>query len=210
MGTTGSSHTGVINKELPKLIDRVRQFTDIPLAVGFGIATREHFETVWKAGADAVVVGSRIVSVIQKSNKSNMVENVLKYCLELSLKGQGAARIPQRTISVIKKIQENSEACTKEKIAHDVSLLPMRFGDFGGQYVPEALVDCLAELEKAHKDACADPEFWKEFESFYDYSNRPSKLYFAERLTEHAGGARIWMKREDLLVSSATIKETKI
>jgi len=198
MGTTGSSLTGTINAELPKLIDRVRQYTDIPLAVGFGVATRDHFETVWKAGSDGVVVGSRIVSVINKSDKSNMVENIIKYCLELSLKGQGAARIPQRTISAIKKFQENGEARTKQKIAHDVALLPTRFGDFGGQYVPEALVGCLAELEKAHVDACADPEFWKEFESFYGYSNRPSKLYFAERLTEQAGGARIWMKREDL------------
>jgi tryptophan synthase len=44
----------------------------------------------------------------------------------------------------------------------------------------------------------ADPEFWKEFESYFGYMNRPSKLYFAEQLTAHAGGARIWLKREDL------------
>jgi tryptophan synthase len=77
-------------------------------------------------------------------------------------------------------------------------LLPARFGDFGGQYVPEALFDCLAELEEAHKAALADPEFWKEFESYYGYMNRESNLYEATRLTEFAGGARIWFKREDL------------
>ncbi len=44
----------------------------------------------------------------------------------------------------------------------------------------------------------ADPEFWKEFESYFGYMNRPSKLYFAEQLTNHAGGAKIWLKREDL------------
>ncbi|KDN34599.1 hypothetical protein RSAG8_12298, partial [Rhizoctonia solani AG-8 WAC10335] len=76
--------------------------------------------------------------------------------------------------------------------------LPARFGAFGGQYVPEALVDCLVELEEAHKAALADPEFWKEFEGLYGYMNRPSKLYLAERLTEATGGARIWFKREDL------------
>jgi tryptophan synthase len=76
--------------------------------------------------------------------------------------------------------------------------LPPRFGEFGGQYVPEALFDCLVELEAAHQNAMADPEFWKEFESYYGYINRPSGLYEAERLTEHAGGARIWFKREDL------------
>jgi tryptophan synthase len=86
------------------------------------------------------------------------------------------------------------------KVLPQLSSLPARFGQFGGQYVPEALVDCLVELEEAHKVASADPEFWKEFESFYGYMNRPSKLYFAERLTEHAGGAKIWFKREDLYV----------
>jgi tryptophan synthase len=198
MGTTGSSLTGVINTELPKLIDRVRQYSSVPIAVGFGIATREHFETVWKAGSDGVVIGSRIVSIIQKSDRSKMVENVAKYCAELSLKDQGAARIPQRVITVLKKIQDEGVDNTKEKIANDVSKYPSRFGDFGGQYVPEALVGALLELEQAHRTASADPEFWKEIESFYGYSNRPSKLYFAERLTEHAGGARIWLKREDL------------
>jgi tryptophan synthase len=47
----------------------------------------------------------------------------------------------------------------------------------------------------------ADPEFWKEWEGLFKYMNRPSNLYFAEKLTEHAGGAKIWMKREDLFVS---------
>jgi tryptophan synthase len=198
MGTTGSSLTGVINVELPKLIDRVRQYSQIPIAVGFGIATREHFETVWKAGSDGVVVGSRIVSVIKNSKRSNVAENVAKYCAELSLKGLGPAKIQQRTTNDTKKTQENGIDVYKEKDLRHVALLPDRFGDFGGQYVPEALVDCLLELEKAHKEACEDPQFWEEFESFYDYTNRPSKLYLAERLTEHAGGARIWLKREDL------------
>jgi tryptophan synthase len=76
--------------------------------------------------------------------------------------------------------------------------LPHKFGQFGGQYVPEALFDCLTELEAAHKAAVEDPSFWKEFESLFGYMNRPSNLYFAEKLTEKAGGAKIWLKREDL------------
>ncbi len=59
-------------------------------------------------------------------------------------------------------------------------------------------MDCLVELEEAHKAALIDPEFWKEFEGFYGYINRPSQLYEAKRLTETVGGARIWLKREDL------------
>ncbi len=78
------------------------------------------------------------------------------------------------------------------------SAIPARFGQFGGQYVPESLMDCLAELEAGFNDAVADPKFWEEFRSYYPYMSRPSSLHLAERLTSHAGGARIYLKREDL------------
>lgn len=78
------------------------------------------------------------------------------------------------------------------------SHLPYRFGDFGGQYAPEALVDCLEEIEQAFILAKSDPEFWKEFESHYPYIGRPSNLHLASRLTEKCSGAQIWLKREDL------------
>jgi tryptophan synthase len=78
------------------------------------------------------------------------------------------------------------------------AVLPHRFGQFGGQYVPESLMDCLAELEEGFSKAKNDPEFWKEFRSYYPYMGRPSSLHLAERLTEHAGGAKIYLKREDL------------
>ena len=86
-------------------------------------------------------------------------------------------------------------------MALDNVVLPPRFGQFGGQYVPEALVDCLAELEQAHKSAMADPEFQKELQSHFGYINRPSQIYLAENLSKDAGGANIWLKREDLYVS---------
>ena len=76
--------------------------------------------------------------------------------------------------------------------------IPARFGEFGGQYVPESLMDCLAELEEGFNKARNDPEFWKEFKSYYPYMGRPSSIHLAERLTAHAGGANIYLKREDL------------
>lgn len=76
--------------------------------------------------------------------------------------------------------------------------LPARFGEFGGQYVPESLFDCLVELEQAFITAINDPSFWEEFRSYYPYMNRPSNLQLADRLTDQCGGARIWLKREDL------------
>jgi tryptophan synthase beta chain len=73
------------------------------------------------------------------------------------------------------------------------------FGQFGGRYVAETLMPALLELEQAYRQAQADPLFHREFDSYLrDYVGRPSPLYLARRLTEHAGGARIYLKREDL------------
>lgn len=74
-----------------------------------------------------------------------------------------------------------------------------RFGPFGGKYVPETLIEALNELEKAYKSAMADPVFLFEVDKWLqDFVGRPSRLFFAERLTRHAGGAKIYLKREDL------------
>ena len=80
----------------------------------------------------------------------------------------------------------------------DPSAIPARFGEFGGQYVPESLMDCLAELEAGFNKIKDDPAFWEEYRTYYPYMGRPGQLHLAERLTEHAGGANIWLKREDL------------
>jgi tryptophan synthase beta chain len=73
------------------------------------------------------------------------------------------------------------------------------YGRFGGRFVPEALTAALDELEAAWEDAKADPDFLDRMDALRgDYGGRPTKLYLAERLTEHAGGARIYLKREDL------------
>jgi tryptophan synthase beta chain len=74
-----------------------------------------------------------------------------------------------------------------------------RFGDYGGQYVPETLMPLVHELEAAYAAAKADPAFQAELNSFLThYVGRPSPLYFAERLTAHYGGAKIYLKREEL------------
>jgi tryptophan synthase beta chain len=73
------------------------------------------------------------------------------------------------------------------------------WGRYGGRYVPETLMSPLEELTEAFDAARSDDEFRREFESLLrDYSGRPTPLFYAARLTEHAGGARIYLKREDL------------
>ena len=73
------------------------------------------------------------------------------------------------------------------------------FGLFGGRYVAETLMPALIELEEAYRAAQSDPGFFEELDDYLkNYVGRPSPLYFARRLTEHLGGAKIYLKREDL------------
>jgi len=74
-----------------------------------------------------------------------------------------------------------------------------RFGDYGGQYVPETLMPLVHDLDAAYAAAKADPDFQAELSGYLThYVGRPSPLYFAERLTAHYGGAKIYLKREEL------------
>jgi tryptophan synthase beta chain len=74
-----------------------------------------------------------------------------------------------------------------------------RFGSYGGRYVPETLMHALRQLTDYYEQAREDPVFQREFQTYLrDYVGRPSPFYFAERLTREAGGARIYLKREDL------------
>ncbi|PIE10297.1 MAG: tryptophan synthase subunit beta [Rhodobacterales bacterium] len=74
-----------------------------------------------------------------------------------------------------------------------------RFGKFGGRFVSETLMPLILDLEAEYDKARDDPEFWAEMDYLWKYYvGRPSPLYFAERLTEHLGGARIYLKRDEL------------
>ncbi|KAF0095968.1 MAG: tryptophan synthase beta chain [Puniceicoccaceae bacterium 5H] len=78
------------------------------------------------------------------------------------------------------------------------------FGVYGGRYVPETLFTCLQDLEKAYLEAKADPEFMRELQWYLkEYAGRPTTLYYAEQLTKRLGGAKIYLKREDLLHTGA-------
>jgi tryptophan synthase beta chain len=79
-----------------------------------------------------------------------------------------------------------------------------RFGPFGGRYVPETLVAPLEELERAFHEARLDPTFGQELDFLlHNFAGRPTPLQFASRLSDHLGGARIYLKREDLLHTGA-------
>jgi tryptophan synthase beta chain len=78
------------------------------------------------------------------------------------------------------------------------------FGPYGGRFVPEVLMAPVEELERAYREAAADPSFQAELADLLaNYAGRPTPLYFAKRLTEALGGAKIYLKREDLLHTGA-------
>jgi len=142
----------------------------------------------------------RLALALLLANKNapqgEIAKHVEAYCRDITFN----RNVPRSTIPT-SIIHGTSNGGASADVVLDPLVLPPRFGQFGGQYVPEALFDCLIELESAHNTAIKDTEFWKEFEGHFGYMNRPSKFYFAEKLTAHAGGAKIWLKREDLYVS---------
>ena len=74
-----------------------------------------------------------------------------------------------------------------------------RFGIFGGRFVSETLMPLILSLEEEYEKAKDDPTFWAEMDDLWaNYVGRPSPLYYAERLTEHLGGAKIYLKRDEL------------
>jgi tryptophan synthase beta chain len=84
------------------------------------------------------------------------------------------------------------------------TIAPGRFGPYGGRYVPETLMVPLFELERAYESAKSDPQFQAEFADLLkNFAGRPTPLQFASRLTQHLGGPRIYLKREDLLHTGA-------
>ncbi|MCJ1432835.1 tryptophan synthetase [Xylographa pallens] len=226
MGVTGA--TGTLNAALPQLLDRVHAYSNnIPAAVGFGVSTREHFLSVGSI-AEGVVIGSEIINRLANAPAGQGAKAVQQYCSEITGRSPGphngtngitrevgivetmdAAKEPNgngvHVDGIIKDGQNGDGPGLADQIEAlnmdgeaDPAAVPSRFGEFGGQYVPESLMDCLAELETGFNQAKDDPRFWEEYRSHYPYMGRPGQLHRAERLTEHAGGANIWLKREDL------------
>ncbi len=80
-----------------------------------------------------------------------------------------------------------------------------RFGAFGGQYIPETLMNEVIRLEEAYEYYRKDPEFCRELEELLrNYAGRPSLLYYAEKMTRDLGGAKVYLKREDLNTQAPT------
>ncbi|KMU85728.1 tryptophan synthase [Coccidioides immitis H538.4] len=221
MGVTGA--TGRLSTGLPELLARVHSYSgNIPAAVGFGVSTREHFLNVQEI-AEGVVIGSQMITVLGEAPEGQRAQKVKEYCSSITGRTVDRSKLSEpftREIDLTEALAEAQEPTGAQvdkvikegsssgpglvdqlealNVTGDPAAIPARFGEFGGQYVPESLMDCLAELEAGFNEAKNDPKFWEEYRSYYPYMGRPSNLHFAQRLTEHAGGANIYIKREDL------------
>lgn len=221
MGVTGA--TGKLSSNLPELLSRVHKWSgNVPTALGFGVSTREHFLSVQEM-SEGVVIGSQIITVLGQAPAGQAAQKAEEYLT--SVTGRRLERDTQGTLTRevnvlepvlrVKPLQgsQPTDVITDEDTpagpglgdqlkalsgAGSADALPARFGEFGGQYVPESLMDCLAELERGFNHALNDPSFWEEYRSYYPYMGRPSTLHLAQHLTERVGGANIWLKREDL------------
>jgi tryptophan synthase len=232
MGVTGV--TGTLNAKLPELLKRVHIYSGgVPAAVGFGVSTREQFQSVGQI-AEGVVIGSQIVTVIGQAPKGQAAKAVEDYCSQITGRKGGEYNDTNgltREVGIVETMasaQEpngaNGHTATPSAVITDAdrpsepgladqldalnsstngtspnpAAIPAQFGQFGGQFVPESLMDCLSQLEEGFNTALNDPAFWEEYRSYYPYMGRPSTLHLAPRLTERAGGANIYLKREDL------------
>jgi len=195
-GVTGAR--AELPADLSEFIERVRKYTDLPLAVGFGISTPDMVQSVANR-ADGVVVGSAILKAIQEAGETTeeKVAAVSKIVTDLctGLKQTGASnqasslgRVPEDGVSEeIGKLNANK-----------------RFGKFGGQFIPETLSEAFREIEAEYEKIKDDPDFLAELDVYRrDFVGGPTPLHKAERLTEMCGGATIWLKREDLAHTGA-------
>ncbi|EAW13671.1 tryptophan synthase beta chain [Aspergillus clavatus NRRL 1] len=196
MGVTGA--TGTLNTDLPQLIAKVKELSgNVPVAVGFGISTREHFLSVTSI-SDGAVIGSHIIEILANAPAGRAAKAVQEYCAEITARKSIENSPAPTPATPAPSAASASQPKPTPTISHTPDPTTGRFGPFGGQYVPEALTTCLTELEAGFTAALHDPSFWAEYRSHYAYMGRPSSLHLAARLTQHTGGANIWLKREDL------------
>ncbi|KAE8134450.1 tryptophan synthase beta subunit-like PLP-dependent enzyme [Aspergillus pseudotamarii] len=195
MGVTGA--TGTLNADLPQLLKRTKQYNgNVPIAVGFGVSTRDHFLSVASI-ADGVVISSRIITTLTEAAPGDRSKPAEEYCAGVwgrrnflqcrTTRGVGTntpVHVNGTTYSKGSQsgLLDEQEAINSE--GEDPKVFPAVFGEFGGSDSPELLMSCLSELEAGFEKLTNDPE--------------PGHLHVVGRLTEQVGGATIWLKREDL------------
>lgn len=190
-GVTGARAS--VNNDLPSFLERVRKLCPLPIAVGFGISTAQHVVDIGKM-ADGVVVGSAIINALKDATDPGAAAKDVVSSLTSCTQAVAAPVITADDLEQSKKQggQEIQVAVTDG------------FGKFGGRFIPETLVDAHEQLEKMYNLTKVDPEFQAELHRLrVEYVGGPTPLYLATNLTKMCGGAKIWLKREELAHTGA-------
>jgi tryptophan synthase len=192
-GVTGARSE--LPPDLGDFIKRVRSQTGLPLAVGFGISTPEMVNGVANM-ADGVVVGSAILNAMDVLGENATTEQ----------RAIAVREITTQLVTGTKQKNAENQATKLGQVPKEWAAVnkASRFGDWGGQYIPETLSVAFEEIEKAYAEIKDDPDFLAELAVYRkDFVGGPTPLHKADRLTEMAGGATIWLKREDLAHTGA-------
>jgi tryptophan synthase len=193
-GVTGARNT--LPDDLAEFIQRVRSKTELPLAVGFGISNADMVNGVANI-ADGVVVGSAIMKSMDKVGSDATTEQRADAIREIVSELKAGTKQADSAANQATKLGQ--VPCAWHENGENT-----RFGKFGGQYIPETLSVAFEELEKCYLEIKDDPDFIAELDEYRrDFVGGPTPLHKADRLTALAGGATIWLKREDLAHTGA-------
>jgi tryptophan synthase len=193
-GVTGARDA--LPDDLEEFVERVRSKTDLPLAVGFGISNPSMVQGVANI-ADGVVVGSAILKAMDQLGENATTEQRADAIREI------VAHLKTGTKQA-KTAKNQATKLGQIPTTWDENGQRTRFGQFGGQYIPETLSVAFEQLEKCYFEIKDDPSFLAELDEYRrDFVGGPTPLHKADRLTALAGGATIWLKREDLAHTGA-------
>jgi len=195
-GVTGARDA--LPDDLEDFVARIRSKTDLPIAVGFGISNPDMVQGVANI-SDGVVVGSAILKAMDKVGKEASSEekaNAVRDIISHLCTGLNQATDAKHQATALGTIPSGSMSDERHKVTH--------FGKFGGQFIPETLSEAFREIEEEYNRIKNDPDFLAELDEYRrDFVGGPTPLHLAERLTEMCGGAKIWLKREDLAHTGA-------
>lgn len=192
-GVTGARDS--LPDDIQEFISRVRSQTEQPLLLGFGVKTPQQVEEV-SSMCDGVVVGSAILNSIDASPDKSPEQKRKEIAEFVATLAKGTKQ----------KEGAKNQATVLSKDANppDAVLEGSNFGMFGGQYIPETLSEAFREISEQYAVIKDDPEFVELVARYRrDFVGGPTSLHFAPRLTEYAGGANIFLKREDLAHTGA-------
>ncbi|KAJ5372099.1 hypothetical protein N7517_004105 [Penicillium concentricum] len=192
MGVTGSAREGAsVNVFLVQFLQKLHHFCgNKPFALGLGVSTREQFLSMQDL-APGVVVGTQIIKTINGTPvDGELAEAIENYCMYLT----GRSEIGSSTQLSIHHPTVNSSAGTP-CLAQE-TILPSHFGPYGGQYVPELLLDSLEDLEQCFINSQGDSNFWRQYQSHLTaMTSRSEGLQIEVKYGTSSPGANLWLQQ---------------